>query len=39
MKIHVTNLATDRGVLYFLHKRRAALPVAANFEFDQDVFA
>jgi hypothetical protein len=39
VKVDVTNLATDRGVLDFLHKRRAALSAAPNFEFDQDVFS
>ena len=39
VKVDVTNLATDRRVLHFLHKRRAALAVAANFELDQDVFS
>jgi hypothetical protein len=39
VKVDVTNLATDRRVLDFLHKRRAALSVAPNFELDQDVFS
>jgi len=26
-------------VLYFLHKRRAALSVAANLELDQNIFS
>jgi hypothetical protein len=39
MKIDVTNLATDRRVLNLLHKSSAAFSIAADFEFDQDVFS
>src|SRR2546423_6703057 len=39
VKIHVTNLPTDRRVLHLLHQRCAALSVTADFELNQHVFS